>query len=115
MMEEESRDIHICKSLAESLSNMINVIDRMAIVGVYPCENKRIGFAYVYFIAYSTSLLLLDIETTVYNYCKKHDIWLNRSDIGFSDPSISIGTFSFVIQSEEDAYKLLAVLKLEGY
>lgn len=113
-MKEESRDINIYKSLTESLSNMISVIDRMAIIGVSPCENERIGFAYVYLTAYSTSLLLLDIETTVYNYCKKHDIWLNRSDIGSSD-LISIGTFSFVIRSEEDAYKLLAVLKLEGY
>lgn len=108
MMKEESRDINIYKSLIESLSNMINVIDRMAIVGVSPCENKRIGFAYVYLTAYSKSLLLLDIETTIYNYCKKHDIWLNRSNTSFS-------TFSFVIRSEEDAYKLLAVLKLEGY
>lgn len=108
MMKEESRDINIYKSLIESLSNMINVIDRMAIIGVSPCENKRIGFAYVYLTAYSTSLLLLDIETTIYNYCKKHDIWLNRSNTRFSK-------FSFVIRSEEDAYKLLAVLKLEGY
>ena len=108
MMKEESRDINIYKSLTESLSNMINVIDRMAIIGVSPCENERIGFAYVYLTAYSTSLLLLDIETTVYNYCKKHDIWLNRSNTIFS-------TFSFVIRSEEDVCKLLAVLKLEGY
>lgn len=108
MMKEESRDINIYKSLTESLSNMVSVIDRMAIVGVSPCENERIGFAYVYLTAYSTSLLLLDIETTVYNYCKKHDIWLNRSNTSFSK-------FSFVIKSKEDAYKLLAVLKLEGY
>lgn len=47
MMKEESRDIHICESLVESLSNMINVIDRMAIVGVAPCVNKHIGFAYI--------------------------------------------------------------------
>ena len=114
MMKEESKDIHIYESLIESLSNIINAIDRMAIVGVSPCENERIGFANIYLIAYSTSLLLLDIETTVYNYCKKHDIWLNRSDISSSD-TLSIGTFSFVIRSEEDAYKLLAVLKLEGY
>ena len=107
-MKEESRDINIYKSLTESLSNMISVIDRMAIVGVSPCENEHIGFAYVYLTSYSTALLLLDIETTVYNYCKKHDIWLNRSNTIFS-------TFSFVIRSEEDAYKLLAVLKLEGY
>lgn len=108
-MKEEPMDMYIYESLVDGLSNMVNAIDKLAIVGVAPCVNKHIGFAYIYLISFSPATNKLKIETIIYNYCKKHNVWLNRSDIG------TIDTFSLVIQSEEDAYKLLALLRLEGY
>lgn len=109
MMKEESRDIHICESLAESLSNMVNKIDNIATIGVYPCENKDIGFAYIYLVSFSLAIDRSDIKNTIYDYCKKHGIELNSINNDF------INMYFLVMQSEEDVYKLLAVLKLEGY
>lgn len=45
-------DMRVYESLAESLSNMVNTIDNIATIGVYPCENKDIGFAYIYILFY---------------------------------------------------------------
>ncbi len=107
-MKEEPMDMYIYESLVDGLSNMVNAIDKLAIVGVAPCVNKHIGFAYIYLVSFSPATNKLKIETVIYNYCKEHDVWLNRS-------GGAIDTFCLVIQSEEDAYKLLAVLRLEGY
>ena len=102
-------DMRVYESLAESLSNMVNTIDNIATIGVYPCENKDIGFAYIYLVSFSLAIDRSDIKNTICNYCKKHGIELNSINNDF------VNMYFLVIQSEEDVCKLLAVLKLEGY
>ena len=102
-------DMRVYESLAESLSNMVNTIDNIATIGVYPCENKDIGFAYIYLVLFSLAIDRSDIKNTIYNYCKKHGIELNSINNDF------VNMYFLVIRSEEDVCKLLAVLKLEGY
>jgi len=97
------------EDIAKGLSKMLEASGHPVEIGVVPCTNDGFGFAYIYLRSICFNATDLYIQDSIYQYCKSHGVYLNHC--GMTEFDI----YTLAIRSEDDAYKLLAALRLEGY